>query len=343
MQKTIRPFLAVFLLFPLFLFSLESSAHVKWFVDTENAAVQNFQPYSFTDIEVLVWIVIAIFLVCASIFLDPRLPTIPIIDAKARKDVIEILRIFTGMALLLTAYDGSIIAPHYDAYGHFGTFLVFFQATIGIMLISNRLIFHASILLILLFMGAIAQYGFIETLEYCNILGIALFLMFNSFSKPELQEKYKPYSVASLRIFTGVALITLGVSEKLTGALYGEAFIEMYQWNFMENLGFEFYSDRLLVLSAGIMEVVFGTILILGTTTRLNVLVISSFMFLSNVTFLVQNNKDAALMELIGHMPIIASALVLMFFGYGQRLKITSLFRQSEKTVAEGTLDDTRL
>jgi len=343
MQKTNKSFLSILLLFPFIFFSLKSSAHVKWFVDTENAAVENFQPYSFTDVEVLIWVAIAIFLVCASIFLDSRLPTVPIIDAKARKDVIEILRIFTGMAFLLTAYDGSIIAPHYDAYGHFGTFLVFFQATIGIMLISNRLIFHASILIFLLFMGVIAQYGFIETLEYCNVLGIALFLMFNSFSKPELQEKYKPYSVASLRIFTGIALISLGVSEKLAGALYGEAFIAMYQWNFMANLGFEFYSDRLLVLSAGVMEVVFGTILILGTTTRLNVLVLSSFLLLSNVTFLIQNNKEAALMELIGHMPIIASALVLIFFGYGQRLKVTSLFGSHKEENAEGVSDETRL
>ena len=114
MQKTNKSFLSILLLFPFIFFSLKSLAHVKWFVDTESAAVENFQPYSFTDIEVLIWVAIAIFLVCTSIFLDSRLPTIPIIDTKARKAVIEILRIFTGMAFLLTAYDGSITAPHYD-------------------------------------------------------------------------------------------------------------------------------------------------------------------------------------------------------------------------------------
>ncbi len=41
----------------------------------------------------------------------------PVVDAEARKDVIEILRVFTGMTCLLTAYDGSFIAPHYIAYG----------------------------------------------------------------------------------------------------------------------------------------------------------------------------------------------------------------------------------
>ncbi|MEM8811482.1 MAG: hypothetical protein AAGF59_02610, partial [Pseudomonadota bacterium] len=64
-------------------------------------------------------------------------------------------------------------------------------------------------------------------------------------------------------------------------------------------------------------------ILILGVVTRLNVLAVAGFMLISNAVFLFQNRQDAALMELIGHLPIIATALILLVLGYGQRLKIT--------------------
>ena len=80
------------------------------------------------------------------------------------------------------------------------------------------------------------------------------------------------------------------------------------------------------------MEVVFGCILILGVVTRLNTLVIAVFMLLSNITFMFQSNQPAALIELIGHLPIIASAVILLFLGYGQRLKVTTLFDSPQKS-----------
>ena len=307
-------------------------AHVKWFIDTEKVVADNFQAYSLTDPVVLSWIALAFTMLIIATFLDGKLPSPPIVSSKLRHDVIELLRICTGMSLLLTAYDGSLVAPHYEAYGVFGTCLLFLQGFIGIVLISNRMIFQCAILMIMLYVGIIIQFGISEVLEYCNILGIALFLMFNSFTTPALQEKYKPYSVAVLRIFTGIALVTLGVTEKLLGAKYGEAFIATFDWNFMANLGAEIFTDRLFVLSAGVMEVVFGCILILGVVTRLNTLVIAVFMLLSNITFMFQSNQPAALIELIGHLPIIASAVILLFLGYGQRLKVTTLFDSPQKS-----------
>jgi len=81
------------------------------------------------------------------------------------------------------------------------------------------------------------------------------------------------------------------------------------------------------------MEVVFGTIMILGTVTRLNTLVLSGFLLLSNITFLVQDKKDEALAELIGHMPVIATAVILITLGYGQRLKVSIPFGKKAPSV----------
>ena len=309
-----------------------SSAHVKWFVDPSTSASAAFQPYSLTDTSVLVWIGFAVVLIGLSIFLDSRIPDLPIAKGSLRHDVVEIFRVFTGMSLLLTAYDGNLIAPHMPAYGWFGCSLLFIQLIVGILFIANRFIWQASLLIFILVLGVLIQYGIVSVIEYINIIGIALFFLFNHLADERARKKYKLYSVDLLRIFTGISLLTLGITEKLSGAVLGQEFIAQYAWNFMPMLGFESFSDRLFVLSAGVMEVVFGMILILGTTTRLNTLAVSIFMLASNITFLIVNDNDAALTELIGHMPFIGSALVLLLFGYGQKLKITHLFAKGSPT-----------
>ncbi|MEM6670863.1 MAG: hypothetical protein AAF661_16770 [Pseudomonadota bacterium] len=300
-----------------------ASAHVRWFVDS-TATVETFQPYSLNDPEVLAWIAIALALISLSIILDMRLPNVRIVDTKTRHDFIEILRVFTGMSMLLTAYEGAIVAPHLVAFGSFGLVLLFAQAGIGILLIANRFVRHAAILIILLHLGLAIKFGVLAALEYLIMVAIAAFLLINNLPTAELRERFKPYSVDLLRILTGISLITLGFSEKLFGAMMAESFLALYQWNFMQALGFEFFTDRLFVLSAGVMEVVFGTILVLGTTTRLNVLAFSVVLFASNVLFLVQGEKEAALVEFVGHMPVIGVALILLLLGSGQRLKVTN-------------------
>lgn len=310
--------------------SQTSHAHVRWFVDSDNPSIKNFQSYSFSDPAVLIWIAVGLSMIGIAIALDTRLPAVPIANTKIRHDVMELMRILTGMSFLLTAYDGALIAPHLEAYRGLGIILVFLQAGIGLLLLSNHFIHHAAILIIVLFLGMMIQFGFVRAFEYVNIIGISLFLLFNYLPSDRWRDQLKPYSVDALRIFTGISLVTLGITEKLHGAVLGQSFIADHKWNFMPVLGFGGFTDQLFVLSAGVMEVVFGTILILGVVTRLNMLAVAGFMLISNAVFLFQNQQEAALMELIGHLPIIATALILLLLGYGQRLKISRILMAGE-------------
>jgi uncharacterized membrane protein YphA (DoxX/SURF4 family) len=305
-------------------------AHVRWFVDS-NVAVENFVAYSITDPEVLIWIAISIMVVVASVVLDTKLPNVQIVGSETRHDFIEILRIFTGMSMLLTAYEGAIIAPHLIAYGAFGTKLIFLQAIIGILFIANRFVRHAAILVIILHLGLTIQFGVLAALEYLSMVGIAIFLLINNLPTLELRELYKPFSVAIMRILVGISLITLGLAEKLFGAILAESFLAANPWNFLPALGFEFFTDRLFALSAGFTEVIFGVILVLGTTTRLNVLALSVVLLASNVLFIIEGNNEAALVEFVGHMPIIGVALVLLLLGAGQRWKVRKLIPEWRK------------
>jgi uncharacterized membrane protein YphA (DoxX/SURF4 family) len=312
-------------------------AHVRWFVDT-NVTVENFVAYNITDPEVLIWIAITFALVGASIVLDAVLPNVRIVGSDTRHDFIEILRIFTGMSMLLTAYEGAIIAPHLIAYGAFGTKLIFLQAIIGILFIANRFVRHAAILLILLYLGMTIQFGVLAALEYVIMVGIAIFLLINNLPTAELREQFKPFSVAIMRIFAGISLITLGLAEKLFGAIMAESFLAANPWNFLPALGFDFFTDRLFALSAGFTEVIFGIILVLGTTTRLNVFALSVVLLASNVLFIIEGNNEAALVEFVGHMPIIGVALVLLLLGAGQRWKLRKLLPEWRKNTNMKTI-----
>ena len=321
----------------MFVAATGGQAHVRWFVDA-SATVETFEPYSITDTAVLVWMAVALALISVSIALDMRLPNVRIVDTKTRHDFIEILRVFTGMSMLLTAYEGAVVAPHLIAFGTFGMVLLFLQAGIGILLIANRFVRHAAILMILLHLGLAIKFGLLAAFEYLIMVAIAVFLLINNLPTAELRERFKPYSVDLLRILTGISLITLGFSEKLFGAMMAESFLAQYRWNFMQALGLEFFTDRLFALSAGVIEVVFGIILVLGTTTRLNVLAFSIVLFSSNVLFLIQGENEAAMVEFIGHMPVIGVALILLLLGAGQRLKVTNFLPQRRVNNATKTV-----
>ena len=304
-----------------------TAAHVNWFVESDAEPLANV---SLTDPVFLVWICLASMMVLFSVWIDGKLPTLRVAETELRHDFMEILRVFTGMSFLLTAYEGSLVAPHKVADGTFGLALVVMQAVIGIMLIANRWIKTAAVMMLVLHAGVAMKFGLFPALEYAIIIGIAFFLLLNSIEDEARRDWLKPYSVDALRIWTGISLVALAVGEKLAPSALGQVFVAQYQWNFMQALGFDVFDDRLFVLSAGMVEAVIGIVLILGTTVRLAVLALSVMMAISNIVFIVQGNNDAALVEFIGHMPIIGIALLLLLLGYGQRLKITHAFSQQQ-------------
>ena len=312
----------------------QSVAHVNWFVDGDSERLPNV---AITEPVFIGWLIIAALMVLVSIWLDGKLPTFAVAQSKLRHDFMEILRVFTGMSFLLTAYEGALVAPHKVAEGSTGLFLVALQAVIGIMLIANRWIKTAAIMMLVLHVGVILKFGLFPALEYAIIIGIACFLLLNAIEDQKRRDLLKPYSVDVLRIWTGISLVALAIGEKLAPSALGQVFVAQYQWNFMEALGVGFFDDRLFVLSAGMVEAVIGIVLILGTTVRLAVLALSVMMAVSNIVFILQGDNDAALVEFIGHMPIIGIALLLLLLGYGQRLKITNLWTVESSEITKKT------
>ena len=113
------------------LVTTDAAAHVRWFVDPNDPVLASFGSYSLTDLPVLIWIGIGVALISAAVLLDGRLPVVTVVPSKTRHDAMELLRIFTGMSLLLTAYGGQLIAPHLSAYGASAPRWCFFRLSSG--------------------------------------------------------------------------------------------------------------------------------------------------------------------------------------------------------------------
>ena len=67
--------------------------------------------------------------------------------------------------MLHTSYEGAILAPHLNAHGSIWTYLVFFEAAIGIMLMVNRFTRHAAVYMLILQMGVVIQFGIVPAVE----------------------------------------------------------------------------------------------------------------------------------------------------------------------------------
>jgi uncharacterized membrane protein YphA (DoxX/SURF4 family) len=299
-----------------------AQAHVKWFVPLDEQVPSNFSWYALSDTAVQVWIGIAIVLIATSLYLDRRLPTPQVNEVKALPPLMWVLRICLGLSLVLSANNGALIAPHYVWPGYYFDNLRFLEVVTGILLFTPW-VFFAGVGVLLLYLGVAIHYH-LEVIEYLNIAGAGLFLAIHHHPNEQIRARWQPYALPVLRITTGIALANLGFAEKLARPDYAQNFVQTYMWNFMHNLGVSDFTDRLFVLSAGTMEVVFGTILILGSTTRLNILVVSGFMLASNLTFFLEGHSLEAYIEIIGHMPIIATALFFLVLGSGHKWKLSS-------------------
>lgn len=310
------------------LFPLQLLAHVRWFVGPDYAGTA-VAPFTLGDPAVVFWGVLALVLVGCSVWLDRRILSPPQPLEPWRTLFARSLPVLTGLSLLLSSEAGSLIAPHFLWDDTYARSLLVLQSLTGLLLLFPPTAYSGALTLLALYAGLVVKTGPLAALEYFNVVGTAAFLLCMFHPLPHVRARLEPFALPLLRIATGIALVVLGFEEKLLNPHYAQQFLDTYMWNFMRNLGVENYSDRLFILSAGTMEVVFGVILILGTTTRLNIIAISGFMLTSNLTFLAEGHMREALTEIIGHLPIMATAIVCVAFGGGRLRPVTLLRRRA--------------
>lgn len=294
-------------------------AHIKWFVEADKIVTQETVRYSLTQPSLIIWIGIVLATVTLCWWLEKKIPEpskrFLTTVSKWKPRVIRIVEFTIGLWILIAVFQDHIIAPPFIVTGTFTTALQLIAGITGVLLILGILAPIAAVLLFTLFLGAGLEYGFLNLFEHLHIVGIAFFLLVSTRLKQSETHLFEPWAIPILRFTTGFSLVLLGLQEKILHPELGLAFLKTHQWNFMQGIGMTAYSDLLFILSAGMMELLFGVLLILGISTRTTTIALS-FFFISSAILL-------GPAEVMGHLPVFAIALVLILYGAGEKIRVT--------------------
>ena len=320
----------------LFGLSTPASAHVKWFVEQgiDAGAVQ----FSLSEPAVQIGMLILLLAVFVAIGINRVMVAPPqalINFGRQWKDkIIYLVQLLVGGSLLATAYNGAIIAPHLEEGSQLMLVLRGIEATAAVLLIANLWVPVAAALLLVLLLGCSQLFGPVTPMEYCNLLGIAIFLALMKSPEKYGLAQYRVWALPLLRVCTGIALIALAFTEKLLNPEMAMRFLAEHNMNFMQLIGIEAYSDYLFVLSAGIAEILFGLVLILGVVTRTNIIALACFMIASNTYFFMIGSNYNGVLELLGHMPIFAAAILFIIYGAGDKLTFSFQLRPYRERIS---------
>lgn len=299
-------------------------AHTRWFAHGSLAPLTTTEP---TALYLTVWALIAAFIVAVGVWLEHKqVFQFNFLRPKASHAFERAASTFSmvvGSFLMIAATHDYLFSPNLSHQDGIPPVLIIFQFVLGLSFLLGIFARVSALLLRGLWLLCVFAVGLVPMLEDIWVLGSAafIFIMGNDYFSivkvrilAHLAKPYHSYALPLLRLGTGATLLVLGFTEKILAPEFGANFLQQYDWNFMQHLGFTGYSDYLFVLSAGSVEALFGLIFILGIVTRLNALVVA--VFFSIPLFLLGP------IELAGHVPHFAAVVLLLLFGAGEHWKL---------------------
>lgn len=299
-------------------------AHTRWFAPVDIAQLVSDEPTAFY---LVAWALIAGIIVAAAIFLERR-GLLQLSFLHPRRDhafprAAATFSMIAGAFFLIAGTHGYLFSPNLTLESGVPYAFVVLQILIGIAFLAGLYARVAALGLAALWAASFSAVGVIATLEDIWVLSTALFILImgsDYFSLvpwralAHITRRYHEYALPFLRLGTGATLLVLGFSEKILRPELGINFLAQHHWNFMQLLGFDWFSDYLFTLSAGAVESLIGLIFILGVVTRLNALVLAIFFTIPMFIL--------GPIELAGHLPHFAAVVLLLLFGGGNKLKV---------------------
>ena len=299
-------------------------AHTRWFATGELPPYATSEP---TALYLMFWGLIAAVIIGLGIYLERR-GLLQLSFLHPRRDhafprAAATFSMVAGAFFLIAGTHSYLFSPNLTIVSGIPYTLVVLQILVGIAFLAGIYARVAAVVLALVWFAGFPNAGFVAMAENVWVLSTALFVLVmgsDYFSLvpfrtlAHLTRRFHDYALPLLRLGTGATLLVLGFSEKILHPEFGINFLSQYHWNFMQLLGFGWYSDYLFTISAGAVEALFGLIFILGIVTRLNALVLGIFF---TVPLFILGP-----IELAGHLPHFAAVLLLLLFGGGNRLKV---------------------
>ena len=234
------------------------------------------------------------------------------------------MRIHLAVSLIGLLSLGYYLSPAMDLHADVaGILLAAVMVVVAVGMVTGRHARAAAWLLVAAGPLGMLEFGVSPVLQRVDMLGPALFVAVagpgrwsadhevggEADSGDDAHER----AVWLLRVAVGAALIIVAFREKLASPDMALAFLEQEpQFNVAQQIGLGM-SDLEFVRLAGGMEVLFGLLLISGALPQA-VVILAGIPFNATLYFLGN-------VELMGHLPIYGTMLVLLVFGSDPRLR----------------------
>ena len=233
-------------------------------------------------------------------------------------------RIHLAVSLIGLLSLGYYLSPSMDLEADVAGFLL--GAVMVVVAITMASGWHAregAVLLVLAGVIGMIEFSVSDVVQRADMLGLALFVLIAGPGRWsadfELGRVRDPSYDAQaralllLRVAAGTALIVVAFVEKLANPDMALHFLSEYPYfNVAQEVGIDM-SDLEFLRVAGAIEVLFGLLIMSGALPQAVVL-IAGIPF--NATLYFFGN-----MELVGHLPIYATMLILLVYGSGPRLR----------------------
>jgi hypothetical protein len=305
---------------------LPASAHERWFVEDEASYQVDYG--LLLSPPVLVGALVSAALIGALALLRrvaggdnlfPRVWFLSRFDPSAP----VVLAMLGAITVIYSAVNMRLLAPNLELPGGvFGFLVAGAQLAAAFLLITGLWARAGAALLVALVLLVGALFGPLAMLEQSIFAGLGLYIALMGRGMVDLDDpvpaqhpldRYRPLAPALLRVFAGLSILVLALSEKLLNPALGVAFLREYpHFNVARALGLAWFTDERFILAAGVVELAIGATLMAGVLPRL--VIFAMFVpFNLTIPFLPAT-------ELLGHLPIFAVMYVLMFHNPLQRV-----------------------
>lgn len=234
------------------------------------------------------------------------------------------MRIHLAVSLIGLLSLGFYLSPAMDLHADLaGLLLGAVMVVVAFGMVTGWHARAAAALLVIAGPIGMLEFGFSPVIQRVDMLGPALFVLLAGPGRwsadHERGAEVEPGDAAlergvwALRVAVGVALVVVAFAEKLANPELALAFLEQQpNFNVAQEIGLGM-TDIQFVRLAGAIEVLFGLLLISGALPQA-VVVIAGIPFNATLYFLGD-------VELMGHLPIYGTMLVLLVIGSDPRLR----------------------
>lgn len=300
-------------------------AHETWFVPGDDPA-QDATDWSFVLDTLPIALLVAAVVVMFAVRLIARVwPGVDIgFLARMVPFMPFVVRIHLGISLFGLVSLGSYLSPAMPLDKDvLGAALGAIMVVVAVLMIAGWHTRAAAWLLIVAGPIGMLEYGVWPVLHRIDLLGLALCILVwgpgrwsadhetGRVREPSLVRDAQ--AIWILRMTVGAALIIVAFAEKLANPELARAFLDLHpNFNIPKLIGLPLGTDS-FILMAGLIEVLFGLLVISGALPQVGVVAIG-IPFNATLWFF-------GAPELLGHLPIYGAMLVLLCYGSSPQLR----------------------